>query len=138
MKPEAWPRVVLTLLVVVAIGAGLWMVGGPRAARIEKRDRARFDDLERLVPYVKCVARRNDKKLPDRLEVVASCDQTNLHLADPFTGASYHYEKVDENTFRLCAEFERSKTLSIPVGAMHRLNRETGCIEESYYPPRSQ
>jgi hypothetical protein len=92
------------LMVAVAIGAGLWVVGGPGYARMVEQDRQRLSDLNALADRIACKG-QSERELPESLEDVAPCpgyQVSNQH--DPVTKEPYGYTRLDPNTFEVCAE----------------------------------
>ncbi|SFS38312.1 hypothetical protein SAMN04488040_0116 [Sulfitobacter marinus] len=92
------------LMVAVAIGAGLWVVGGPGYARMVEQDRQRVSDLGTLADRIACKG-QSERKLPESLEDVAPCpgyQDSNQH--DPVTNEPYRYTKLNLNSFEVCAE----------------------------------
>lgn len=96
----------------VALGVigGLFAVGGPGYARMEKSDAQRVADLRRLANYYRCVG----------IEEVQ--DGTSPHycrgiiekpdLRDPVTDAAYTYTSDSDLEFALCATFQTDQATS--------------------------
>lgn len=101
---RGWAVWAIALLAGVAVVAGLILSGGPMQGRKETRDRVRADDLTRIDGQVNCLAQNGDPA-PWELAATPACpDQPRL--ADPYTGAPYRVERVDDRNIRLCAGFE--------------------------------
>ncbi|WP_313351604.1 hypothetical protein [Paracoccus sp. (in: a-proteobacteria)] len=130
---KGWATLAIALLAVVAIVAGLVLTGGPGQARKERRDRERESDLSHLSRLVGCLARENGNRLPESVRTTPGCDW-QLRLADPFTGAPYHYEVTGPRSYLLCAGFE------LPQRPPHGLSDrdESGCIARVFIPAGPQ
>ncbi len=124
MTSENWPQIALTILALSAVAAGIVSVGGPNAARIEKRDNQRLSELRSLVWHTQCLARENGNILPDMLTVTDTCPD-KLTEDSLLRTEGYRYLKVDETSFKICADFE-------DIGALKKRRPaeaidETGC-----------
>jgi hypothetical protein len=92
------------LMVAVAIGAGLWVVGGPGYARMVEQDRQRLSDLNALADRIACKG-QSERELPESLAYVAPCPRyQDAKQHDPVTKESYSYTRLDANSFEVCAE----------------------------------
>jgi hypothetical protein len=92
------------LMVAVAIGAGLWVVGGPGYARMVEQDRQRISDLNTLADRIVC-AGEPTRDLPENLTDVAPCPgYQDAQQHDPVTKEPYGYTRLDPNSFEVCAE----------------------------------
>jgi hypothetical protein len=92
------------LMVAVAIGAGLWVVGGPGYARMVEQDRQRVSDLRALADRIACKG-QSERELPESLEDVPPCPgYQDAQQHDPVTKEPYGYTRLDPNTFEVCAE----------------------------------
>jgi hypothetical protein len=92
------------LMVAVAIGAGLWVVGGPGYARMVEQDRQRLSDLGELAERIACKG-QPERELPESLEDVAPCPgYQDAQQHDPVTKEPYGYTRLDPNSFEVCAE----------------------------------
>ena len=131
MRGETAAQIALGLLAAGLVAAGLLAVGGPGTARIERQDDVRLEDLRRLGDYVRCVADTQDRKLPEALRPVETCEG-DQRFEDPHSGAAYRYEKVTDTAFRLCADFEDIPRLNgLRSGG---IDPETGCLQFTYTP----
>lgn len=126
----------LGAMVAAALIAGLLTVGGPRQGAMEKRDDARFSDLLQLENQINCVRNGREGALPDTLTPTAACDY-GARTEDPITGETYRYERLDDDSYRLCADFEN--TARIAERAERRLGRiEDGCLTVTPEPWRAR
>jgi hypothetical protein len=110
MTSESWPQIALTVLALGAVAAGIATVGGPNAARIEKRDDQRLSEMRTLVWHTQCLARENGNTLPDMLTETDTCPDKLAEDALLRT-EGYRYLKVDEASFKICADFEDIESL---------------------------
>ncbi|MEG3660822.1 hypothetical protein [Celeribacter halophilus] len=110
MTFESWPQIALTVLALGAVAAGIATVGGPDAARIEKRDDQRLSEMRTLVWHTQCLARENGNTLPDMLTETDTCPDKLAEDALLRT-EGYRYLKVDEASFKICADFEDIESL---------------------------
>jgi hypothetical protein len=92
------------LMVAVAIGAGLWVVGGPGYARMVEQDRQRVSDLDALADRIACKG-QSERELPESLADVPPCPgYMDVKQNDPVTKEPYSYTRLDPNSFEVCAE----------------------------------
>ncbi len=97
---------VATTMVVVSIIAGVLVVGSPNEGRREQLDAERIADLTGIVTAIDSFWIRNER-LPASLAELADDPRVHVNTVDPDLGESYHYELLPEDTYRLCAEFDR-------------------------------
>ena len=128
MANNALPQVLLGAGVVGALVAGLYIVGGPEAGRMESRDKKRLSDLQSLQQHVICLARANDKTLPETLEGTTACPTPQL--TDRHTDQPYGYNRLSDTVFEVCAAFELPERL-YPNPSF---DPETGCRRVTYDP----
>lgn len=119
-------RIGLAALALVAIIAAMFSGGGPGAGRADTRDAARWHDLSRLSDLALCIA-REDGVLPEVLGPHDICD-TAPPLTDPFTGEDYAFRVLSDDSFRLCAGFERPEQMLRRFGSTRHFNAQTGCL----------
>ena len=112
MQRDMIPMAFLAVVLAAAVGAALWMTGGPNAGRAEQYDAKRFADLYDLNRYVECASRVKGGVLIESLEVVEACGDP-FDYRDPLTGEPYRYEKLSAQSYRLCADFQRPNASSI-------------------------
>jgi hypothetical protein len=94
----------LTVLVVVAVAIGIGILGSPADERVRQLDQRRVEDLDRISRAVDVYWTRR-QQLPS---VVEDLRETGVLVpSDPISGAPYEYRPLEENTYELCAQFER-------------------------------
>tara|TARA_R110000850_G_scaffold234966_4_gene359847 strand:+ start:946 stop:1374 length:429 start_codon:yes stop_codon:yes gene_type:complete len=93
-------------LVAAAIGGGLWVVGSPTHARMQKQDADRLEDLAGWRSRLRCVG--DDEVLPQSLAEVPDCPGSTafasraLPTQDAVTGAPYVYHRLSDQAFEVC------------------------------------
>ncbi len=93
------------LAVAFAIGAGLWVVGGPEYARTVEQDRNRVFDLDALAGQIACVGQPK-RPLPENLEKLEPClGRQDANRTDAITNKPYSYAVLGPDVFEVCAEF---------------------------------
>lgn len=88
-------------IVFLAIVAGFFVIGSPRAERDRRFDEQRVSDLQNLQSLI-IYYWQGKQKLPVNLSDAASSIPT-----DPETGGQYSYKITGELSFELCAKFSR-------------------------------
>ncbi|MEM6819426.1 MAG: hypothetical protein AAF578_11625 [Pseudomonadota bacterium] len=106
MKPITLIATAVSLVIISAIGAGLYLLGSPTDWRTYRIDQERVSDLRQLSYAIQRYQRANDS-LPLSLDAV---DQDQYR--DPETKAPYEYERVDDTTFRVCGTFAESSRIN--------------------------
>jgi hypothetical protein len=115
LKPSLGNTIVAvaTTLVVVSIIAGVILVGSPAQGRRQKLDAERIADLTGIVTAIDSFWIRNER-LPASLAELADDPRVHVNTVDPGSTESYDYDLLDEDSYRLCAEFDRESPA--PVG----------------------
>ena len=94
----------LTVLVVVAVAIGIGILGSPADERVRQLDQRRVEDLDRISRAVDVYWSRR-QQLPSAVEDLR---ETGVLVPnDPISGVPYEYRRREENTYELCAQFER-------------------------------
>ena len=108
MKPSLGKTLVAvaTTLVVVSIIAGVILVGSPAQGRLQRLDAGRIEDLRGIMVAMDTFWIRNER-LPASLEELMEDPRVQANNLDPGSGESYDYDLVDEETYELCATFDR-------------------------------
>jgi hypothetical protein len=101
-------RVVFLLasaLVVAALAATLFVIGGPEEARAERDDAERERELNILARQVDCNA--DAATLPDTLEEAAKCVSwsSRTDFLDPKTQEPYHFAVLADRKVEICVRF---------------------------------
>jgi hypothetical protein len=114
-------------IVLGSIAWGLWITGSPGAARLEKFDRRRVEDLSTIHEAILDITlgtrrwadgdRTMERPLPRTLEEVRDlATQHRPDIRDPETTEPYGYEILSDSTYRLCATFHTERNAdSVPV-----------------------
>jgi len=98
---------------------GLLLVGSPGAERERRLDDRRVEDLRNIRTEIGslCVERTESgatlkRPLPATLaDLVADPRTVRPGIRDPKTGEPYVYERLDDDTYRLCATFESARAV---------------------------
>lgn len=104
--PGFWLGGAALVVVLAAIIAGLFVIGGPGEARLERLDTERTEDLRRIERAVDEVWRRTETLPPSLDSLPAANRLTPDDLIDPTTGALYDYRVLSDSTYELCATFD--------------------------------
>ncbi len=100
------------VIVIVAIGLGLYHTGFPDSARKEKADNVRISDLEQLY-YSVTEYYNQEEMLPETFEDIFLTPlqfSQSIRTTDPETGEAYTYRRIDDTSFELCATFALANT----------------------------
>jgi hypothetical protein len=98
--------VATTILVVASIIAGVILVGSPSEGRFQQLDSGRISDLREIMAATDSYWDRNER-LPTSLDELAEDPRTQVNTIDPGSAQSYEYRALDENSYELCATFDR-------------------------------
>ena len=96
----------LALVVVVAVVAGIVVVGSPAEQRTQRLDERRIGDLASIAQAADLYWSRH-AQLPTSLNELTSEPGTRLRTNDPETNAAYEYRRLDASFFEVCAQFQR-------------------------------
>ena len=94
----------VTAVVLIAVIAGLTVLGTPGEERGRKLDLIRMTDLNLAASAVDRYWTANGR-LPETLEALAGERGYNISILDPATGQPYEYHVLEETTYELCADF---------------------------------
>lgn len=132
MKPRRDSLVLygIGLVAAVLVVLGIVTVGGPDIARAERRDQARLEDLQQLVPYIGCLTAEAGEVLPQSLGPANKSCAESPPLADRFDAEPYRYERLSDASYRLCARFERPDRMSSDLvwNPANSFEPSTGCL----------
>ncbi len=96
--------IAVTVLAVITIGAGFFIVGTPAEARLARFDAQKVNDLQSIQSQV-IYYWQAKRALPTTLtDLVSSLSYGSLPV-DPQTGESYGYQPTGTLSFKLCAAF---------------------------------
>ncbi len=115
MKASLGTRIlaVATAVVVISVVAGIIIIGSPTEGRFRQLDSGRVSDLRGVMSASDLFWARNER-LPASLAELAEDPRTSINTVDPGTGEPYEYRILDDDTYELCATFDRP---SSPVPA---------------------
>jgi hypothetical protein len=94
------------IVMVAAIVTGIIMVGTPTEGRLERLDARRVQDLQGIMQATDSVWARS-QRLPATLQELADDPRLNVQVVDPGSGKQYEYTVVGEDSYELCATFDR-------------------------------
>jgi hypothetical protein len=94
------------VLVIAGVAGGLMILGPPSEERINRFDRRRVEDLQRIEEAVNVYWTRHGR-LPASLEELSREAGIGINARDPGTMEIYGYRPLDGRKFELCAVFER-------------------------------
>ncbi len=97
---------VATSMVVIAVIAGIVVIGSPAEGRFQALDTGRIADLQGIMEASDDYWARNER-LPASLEELARDARTDVNTIDPGTALPYDYRVLGEDTYQLCASFDR-------------------------------
>ena len=92
--------------VLLAVVAGLLVIGSPGEARARRLDGRRLNDLREISMAVDAYRNRYGR-LPHSLEEVARESGVAAKLQDVTTAQPYAYRTIDARSYELCATFDR-------------------------------
>ncbi|MDQ3169981.1 MAG: hypothetical protein M3Q55_07595 [Acidobacteriota bacterium] len=93
--------------VLIAIGAGLFVIGSPADVRARRLDAQRIDHLREWARAIDAYWTANNQ-LPQTLDEIRRQQAwTHLAVTDPETGEPYRYQSKGAVGYELCATFER-------------------------------
>ena len=135
-RTHAVVSVALSAVVVVALVWGVVLVGSPGAARLQRFDGQRLDDLQTIFREVQSLCRDPDLKdklkrpLPDSLDELATLARSErINLTDPETGERYVYTVTGTTTYELCATFSLDRDSDMDVFWNHPSGRHCFSID---------
>lgn len=98
--------VVAGTVVVAAIVTGVLMVGTPTEGRLQRLDARRIEDLRGIMQATDSIWARS-QRLPASLQELADDPRLDVQTVDPGSGEPYEYTVVGEDSYELCATFDR-------------------------------
>lgn len=92
--------------VVIAVGAGLFVLGSPAEERVRRLDERRVADLRAIVAGTNLYWTRHGR-LPESLAELASEPGVRITTADPESSEAYRYRRLQDDRYEVCAIFAR-------------------------------
>lgn len=120
--------IVTSLVVLVSVVAGFFLVGSPAQQRKVRFDDQRVSDLVSIQYEITNYYQNKDGKLPATLKDLTNSLSGFIVPVDPSTGASYEYATKGALTFELCATFETDS-----VGDQANYTTPYRAYGENYY-----
>ena len=103
---------VAIIVIVIAIGVGLYVAGSPAEQRLARFDQQRLADLTRIRNSVGAYWRAKGA-LPARIDEDVIGFSIGRVPRDPETDAEYEYQVASDDAYRLCAVFSRASPESV-------------------------
>lgn len=122
--------VISLLFVIGTISFGFYIFGSPVTQRYRRLDITRVQNLQQYQNMINDHYRLSNK-LPENLSSVANSRYNRSKLVDPETEEPYHYEKISDNKFKLCANFKLSNKDDVRLG-MNYYSDENWLHDEGY------
>jgi len=110
-------RIIAGVIVISSIVWGFAVLGSPRTQRLIKYDEQKITDLRSINNQVTNFY-SNKGYLPKNMEEVVAYENYYVVEIDSQTQKLYEYEKVNDTTYNLCAEFNKSLRNEISNGKM--------------------
>lgn len=131
-------------MAIVAIAAGLYMIGGPSFARQDRFDAKRLSEITHIVTAMLCSERKEHKTpLPESLSdeaIHGDCAASRIRndaLLDPETSKPYSYRKIDKTDFEVCATFyDAARAWKRSIKRLNRganFDANLGCLRGSRF-----
>lgn len=122
---------VSTLLVLLALVGGFWLLGSPRTQRLIRLDEQRVNDLQsiqwQIINYW-----QQKGKLPASLTDLNDPLANFVPPLDPGTNLAYRYQKGEGRSFQLCANFNlASRSMTKPVSDNWQHGAGETCFDRS-------
>ena len=127
MRPERFAVWALAGLAVVLVGIGLYQVGSPGQARMDRRDEVRVRDLKALSGCISNMSDESYAALPSDLTEQLGCDRPKL-MIDSVTGQPFKLERLTGRYFKVCATMERPDGPYIDSYGIGTFDRASGCL----------
>lgn len=106
MTPRKTVAIAVSVVMLAAVVAGLFVAGSPSQERARQYDQRRVSDLQTAANAIDQYWTRT-KKLPESLEELTGKREYYVSsILDPRTGDPYGYRATGEKTYELCATFE--------------------------------
>ena len=116
-------------VVVLAIGAGFYVLGGPATVRAKRLDAERLDDLRSIAGTLRHHWTEHGR-LPTSLQDTNRMDEWGrLDLEDPQTRQPYEYRVVRDSAYVLCASFDRASGPGVDTQWQHAAGRACFTID---------
>ena len=97
------------VVVVAAVVTGIVVLGPPSEQRALRLDQRRSRDLQAIGLELNALWKKK-RHLPASLQELSTESDISNSSRDPVSGTPYPYRVVDDETFELCATFDRAST----------------------------
>lgn len=129
MRSNSIALVMLSGLALFLLVSAFYVAGGPIAAQVEKRDERRLKDITRFAGAFTCMLRNGMERFPETLDTSHTCF-ARVEFESHDGGVPYRYERLSDDSARICADFEniaRLKRISFVAQDL----TEDGCVPVS-------
>lgn len=139
----------ISILILVAVVSGFFIVGSPTTGRLRRFDQQRINDLQNI-QYQIINYWQSKTALPKQLSDLNDTISGFIEPLDPEKGQPYEYNIKGETTFELCAVFNQAGkteeannvlTMPAPVAKQNNWQHDIGrtcfprTIDKELYPP---
>lgn len=127
-----------SIVIIIALAAGFFIVGSPTEARLLRLDRQRLDAVQSLSRFIGQYHQLHGK-LPASLDQL-SLDSNiiaSVRIDDPESGKQFGYRATGKDKYELCAEFSRTSGQEIAAAWRHGPGRHCFSLEASRNPSGS-
>lgn len=100
MNRNSWAGVVATIAVIVVVGLGFRVLGGPGNQRLARTDQRTLQALGQLAQQINSRWQSEGKTLPSSLDKLPESSKKN-----PVTGAAFIYRVKSATEYELCSTF---------------------------------
>jgi hypothetical protein len=125
-----------SIVVAGVVAWGVALAGTPGAARVQRFDQQRLEDLQTIQREVQSLCHDPDLKdelkrpLPGTLdELAAMARSERINLTDPETGERYLYTVRGATTYELCATFSSERDSDVAVFWSHPARRRCFTVD---------
>ncbi|HSN82818.1 MAG TPA: hypothetical protein VLS88_09595 [Polyangiales bacterium] len=98
--------VVVSVVVIGVVAGGVWLMGSPGEQRVLKLDERRIDDLQSIAHQIHVYWNRYHA-LPEELEALGAEPGFAPIPTDPIHDQPYDYRLLGQESYELCAVFDR-------------------------------
>lgn len=109
----------VTLVVLVSIVAGFFIIGSPETQRLTRLDEQKINDLASIQSQITYYWQQK-QALPDSIDTLQDPLLGYIAPRDPQTGEAYTYETTGPMSFRLCATFNLPTSPTADTSTLYR------------------
>lgn len=98
------------VVVILAVGAGLYTLGSPQEERVRRLDHRRVQDLQGIQAATDLYWTRH-AEVPGSLDELTAEPGVRINTLDPASAERYGYQALDSVRYEVCASFEGESDL---------------------------